>query len=181
MKSIRTLFVILVLSLISGNVMANFTTARLKVTGVTCSMCSNSVHKALSSLPFIENINVDLQEAVYEITFKKGEKVVMDAIKSKVEGAGFSVGELTADFEFQDVKVSKDYHYQFQGNTYHFVNVKDQTLNNIVHLRFIDKGFTSKSEYKKYASLTSLKCIKTGKAENCCNTTNMQRIYHITL
>lgn len=181
MKSNRIIGVVLGFILLSGNVTANFTSAKLKVTGVTCSMCSNSVHKALLSLQFIEKINVDLQEAVYEITFKKGSRVSIGDIKNKVEGAGFSVGELIVEFEFQDVMISRDFHYQYQGNTYHFVNVKDQTLNNIVKLKVIDKGFTSKSEYKKYAALTNLKCIKTGKAENCCNTTGIQRIYHITL
>lgn len=181
MKTIRTICTILLLSLLSGKATANFTSAKLKVTGITCSMCSNSVNKALSSLSFIEKINVDLENSIYEITFKNGGNVVIDDIKNKVEGAGFSVGELTAEFDFKNLPVSKDYHYQYAGNIYHFVDVKSQTLDNCITVRFIDKGFTSKKEYKKYTALTTFKCIKTGKSDNCCNASGNQRIYHVTL
>jgi copper chaperone CopZ len=181
MKTIKIICTVLLLFFISGKASANFTGARIKVTGVTCSMCSNSVHKALSSLPFVDKIEVDLQKAVFELTFKAGEKVVMDDIKQKVEGAGFSVGELIADFKFENVPVKKDYHYEFDGNVYHFVNVKDQTLNNTLALRFVDKGMTSSKEHKKYVGLTTYACIKTGKAQSCCSTSPNQRIYHITL
>jgi len=181
MKTIKIIILIVTLTLGTEQLFANFSSAKLKVTGVTCSMCSNSVHKALSSLPFIDKINVDLQKAVYEITFKPGEKVIIDDIKNKVEGAGFSVGELTAEFNFNNLNVNKDFHYKFEGNTYHFVGVKDQTLDKTATVRFVDKGLTSKKEYKKYSGMTSYSCIKTGKSQNCCNTEANQRIYHITL
>ena len=130
MKTIKTFLFVMVLTLLSVNSYANFTSAKLKVTGITCSMCSNTVNKALSSLPFIDKIEVDIEKSVYEITFKPSVKVVIDDIKNKVEGAGFSVGELIADFDFEKLDINKDYHFQFEGNTYHFVDVKNQTLDN---------------------------------------------------
>lgn len=181
MKTIKLLLLLCSLTLLSGKSFANFTSIKLKVTGVTCSMCSNSVHKALSSLPFIDKIEVDLQKSEYQLTFKPDQKVVIDDIKNKVEGAGFSVGELTATFKFENLAIQKDFHYQFQGNTYHFVDVKNQTLNEVVTVKFIDKGLTSKKEYKKYSGLTTYECIKTGRSQHCCNVGNNQRIYHITL
>ena len=159
---------------------ANFIEARVKVTGITCSMCSNSVHKALSTLNFIEKIDVDLENAVFNLTFKEGQPVTIDDIKNKIEGAGFSVGELVADFNFENISVSKDFHYEFAGNTYHFINVKDQQLNDKVSLKFVDKGLTSQKEYKKFASLTSMACIKNGKPAKCCPST-AKRIYHVTI
>ncbi len=180
MKTIKTICTILLLSLLSGKAMANFRSAKLKVTGVTCSMCSNSVHKALSTLSFIDKIEVDLQKAVYEITFKPGKKVVIDDIKNKVEGAGFSVGELIADFNFGNLDVKNNLHYEYNGDVYHFVNVAEQTLDNYISIRFVDKGLISNKEHKKYVSLTTYTCIKTGKSQNCCTQKN-QRIYHITL
>lgn len=181
MKIIKTFLLLTTLTLLSVNSYANFTSVKLKVTGITCSMCSNSVHKALSSLPFIEKIEVDLQKAVYEITFKSGEKVVIDDIKNKVEGAGFSVGALVADFNFENLDIKNDYHFQFEGNTYHFLDVKNQTLDKHITIRFVDKGLTSKKEFNKYRGLTTFKCIKTGKSGSCCNSEINQRIYHITL
>lgn len=181
MKTLKTIFILVLILLLSKKASANFTSAKLKVTGITCSMCSNSVYKALSSLPFIENIDVDLEESVYEVTFKPGQRVVMDDIKNKVEGAGFSVGELIANFKFDSLNVKSDYHYKFDGSVYHFVNVKDQTLDQSIAVRFVDKGFTSGKEHKKYVGLTTYACIKTGKSQKCCSAEKNQRIYHITL
>ena len=106
--------------LLSSSSFANFVSAKIKVTGITCSMCSNSVNKALSSLKFVDKVEVDLEKAIFNVTFKPNENVIVDEIKAKVEGAGFSVGELIADFKFENVSVTNDFHYQFQNNTYHF-------------------------------------------------------------
>jgi copper chaperone CopZ len=181
MKTKKSIFILFIAMLISSSSFANFVSAKIKVTGITCSMCSNSVNKALSSLKFVDKVEVDLEKAIFTVTFKQNEDVVIDEIKSKIEGAGFSVGELIADFKFSNISVTNDFHYQFQNNTYHFVNVKNQSLNDAVAIRFVDKGFTSQKEYKKYVSLTTSKCIKTGKAENCCHSDDKQRIYHITI
>ncbi|MCE3227144.1 MAG: Heavy metal transport/detoxification protein [Bacteroidetes bacterium] len=167
--------------LLGSTAFANFVSAKVKVTGVTCSMCSNSVHKALSSLSFIGKIDVDLENAEFMLTFKPNEKVNIDAIKEKIEGAGFSVGQLIANFAFNNVEINKDFHYQYADNTYHFVDVKNQKLNNTVAIRFVDKGLTSNKEHKKYVGLTSYQCIKSGKSENCCNAVSKKRIYHVTL
>ena len=181
MKTINNKFIALLIAMLfSAQIFANFSGAKVKVTGVTCSMCSNSVHKALSSLSFIEKIDVDLENAVFNLTFKPGEKVVFDDIKNKIEGAGFSVGELTADFKFSNASISKDYHFEYEGNVYHFVNVQDQKLDNTVSLKFVDKGLTSQKEFKKYSGLTAMKCIKTGKPDKCCSV-SAKRIYHVTI
>ena len=181
MKPINKLFAAIILMLLTLDTFANFTEAKVKVTGITCSMCSNSVNKALTSLKFAEKVDVDLEKAIFTITFKAGETVIIDDIKSKIEGAGFSVGELIASFKFSNLEVTNDFHYAYENNTYHFVNIKNQKLNDIVYVRFVDKGLTSQKEYKKYVGLTSYKCIKTGKPENCCQNASAKRIYHITI
>ena len=181
MKTKKTILMLVFTMLLSSATFANFVSAKIKVTGITCSMCSNSVHKALSSLSFIDKIDVDLENAVFMVSFKPNEKVSMDAIKDKIEGAGFSVGQLIADFKFSNLEVSKDLHYDFNNDTYHFVNVKDQKLNDVVSIRFVDKGLTSTREHKKYVGLTTYSCIKTGKSENCCHMASKKRIYHVTI
>jgi len=181
MKTKKSIIVLFAIMLYNTSGFANFISAKIKVTGITCSMCSNSVNKALSSLKFVDKVEVDLEHAVFIVTFKSNSKVTIDEIKSKVEGAGFSIGELVADFQFQNVSVSNDYHYQFEGNTYHFVNVKDQKLNKTIPVRFVDKGLTSLKEHKKYVGLTTYLCIKSGKMESCCKISAPPRIYHITI
>jgi copper chaperone CopZ len=180
-KTMKKLLVIFSLVLTTTVAKAEFVSAQLKVTGVTCSMCSNSVQKALKTLVFIENIDVDLENAVFKLTFRPGEKVQIEEIQKKVEDAGFSVGKLVIDFRFDQLAVDKDYHYQYEDNTYHFVNVKHQVLEKIVPITFVDKGLTSLKEHKKYVRLTSYECIKTGKMESCCKISTTNRIYHVTL
>lgn len=164
----------LMAALFSSGVFANFVSAKVKVTGVTCSMCSNSVHKALSTLSFIDKIDVDLQKAEYNLTFRQGAKVSMDAIKDKIEGAGFSVGSLMADFKFSNLAISNDVNFNFANDIYHFVNVKSQRLNGLATLKFVDKGLTSNKEHRKYVGLTKYPCIKTG-------TMDSKRVYHVTI
>jgi copper chaperone CopZ len=181
MKTKKTILTLFIALLTGSSAFANFVSAKVKVTGVTCSMCSNSVHKALSSLSFIDKIEVDLENAVFNVSFKPNVKVVIDEIKEKIEGAGFSVGQLVADFKFNNLNVSKDLHYDFEGNTYHFVNVQDKKLNDVVSIRFVDKGLTSGKEHKKYVGLTTYKCIKTGTSQDCCHMASKKRIYHVTI
>lgn len=180
MKKNKIIYMLLALA-INTSAFANFINAKVKVTGITCSMCSNSVNKALSSLTFVDKIEVDLEKAIFTISFKPNQTVNIDEIKNKIEGAGFSVGELIAEFKFESITITNDFHYQFQNNIYHFVNVKNQKLNDIVAVRFVDKGLTSAKEFKKYTTLTTFKCIKTGTTEACCNSNIKQRIYHITI
>lgn len=180
MKIKKSIFLLFITLCLSNSTFANFIGAKIKVTGITCSMCSNAVNKALLSLSFIDKVDVDLENAVFNLTFKSGQHVVVDEIKSKIEGAGFSVGELIADFKFDNTTVNKDYHYEFEGNTYHFVNVKNQKLNDKVSLKFVDKGLTSQKEFKKFSALTSMTCIKNGKPDKCCPS-SAKRIYHVTI
>lgn len=180
MKNLKSI-VLLASLVISSHAFAAFINVKVKVTGITCSMCSNSVNKALSTLNFVDKIDVDLENAIFTLSFKPNTSVNIDEIKNKIEGAGFSVGEVIANFKFDNVPVSNDFHYQFENNTYHFVDVKKQNLNDVVSVRFVDKGLTSLKEFKKYTKLTSLKCIKTGTTEECCNSKTKQRTYHITI
>jgi copper chaperone CopZ len=160
---------------------AAFVGAKIKVTGVTCSMCSNSVQKALGTLPFISAIEVDLENAVFNVTFRPGQAVSADQIREQVEGAGFSVGQLLMDFQFRDQEVAHDYHFVYAGNTYHFVHVKKQKLDSLVTLRFVDKGMISLKEHKKFAGMTSYDCIRTGRAHDCCGASTQGRVYHVTI
>lgn len=181
MKTIKSMCIVVLLVFSYNTASAKFLKAKVKVTGVTCSMCSNSVHKALSGLSFIESIKVDLESATFFLEFKTDQQVVIDEIRKKIEGAGFSVGELVADFKFDSVVIKNDLHFDHDGSTYHFINVTEQNLDNSVSLRFVDKGLTSVKEYKKYSGMTKMRCIKTGYSSDCCNKPAKQRIYHVTI
>jgi len=157
------------------NSFAQFTVAELQVSGLTCSMCSKATEKALRTLPFISDIKPDLNRNLFMITFAKGQKVDLDQIGRKVQGAGFSVNKLSATFRFNAVQVKDNFHYAYGGNLYHFMQVSPKTLNGPVKLTILDKGFVPAKTYGGLlAKSSAYPCYKTGKMDNA-------RVYHVTI
>ena len=172
MKSFKILLAVLAISITS--VQAQFVKADLQVSGLTCSMCSKATEKSLRTLTFISDIKPDLNRNLFVITFKKDANVNLDAISKKVLDAGFSVNKLTASFNFDNLKIDNNFHFNYAGNTYHFLNVKAETLNGITPVTVIDKNFVPASAYKKYAAQTTFPCYKSGMMGS-------QKVYHLTI
>jgi copper chaperone CopZ len=162
-----------------------FTQAELIASGLTCSMCSNSIYKALVQLPFVAHVSPDVEHSSFLITLNSRVPVDIDALKQKVREAGFSVSSLTLTMDVHDLSIRDDAHVDLGGKTFHFMHVKPQMLNGIATVRVIDKDFLSSREYKQYAAYTTMPCYKTGKMEPCCNKTGeagaSTRIYHVTI
>ena len=160
--------------------------AEFQASGLTCSMCSNAINKALKTVPFIESVNTDLNKNVFEITFKKNTPVDIDAIKKKVEGAGFSIAKFWITINWNDQKINNDEHVSIEGVNFHFMNVRPQTLNGVQRLQVIDKNYVSAKEFKKCSAYTTMPCYQTGLMSNCCKAkdgslASSGRIYHVTI
>ncbi len=158
--------------------------ASLQASGLTCSMCSNSINKALKTIDYIESVRSNISTSTFEITFKPGAKVNFDDLKFKVEDAGFSVANLTAQVEFNNTSINNDEHINIDGMSFHFLNVKGQVLTGNKTIRILDKGFVTSKEYKKNEKFTSKECYKTGKTAACCSKDGIAagaRIYHVTI
>jgi len=69
----------------------------LVASGLTCSMCSKAIFKALTKLDFVDEVKVDIEKSKFVLSFKSGKTVVIDQIKSAVADAGFSVQSLVAE------------------------------------------------------------------------------------
>ena len=174
MKTIK-IFVALALSLfVSKTTKAQFIKAEVQVSGLTCSMCQLATEKALKTLDFVSDIKPDLNKNVYLLTFKKDKPVNLDLIKKKVKGAGFSVSKLVAVFDFNQLKISNNFHFDFAGSQYHFMNVTDKTLDGPVRLTVLDKDFIPAGDFKTRSAKTEFDCYRTG----VMGTT---RTYHVTL
>lgn len=179
MKSLKILMGLLLLSIIS---FAQYRNVALQAAGLTCSMCSNAINKALKPLPFIENIDTDLKNNLFMITIKPGTTPDFDLLKKKVEGAGFSVGRMTVEVNFNNLVISNDTHANIGGKNLHFLKVKDQTLNGWQKIQLVDKPFLVASQYKKLESATKMPCYISGVAGNCCPDIKAgERIFHVTI
>lgn len=170
--------------LFSLNVVGQVSSANLQASGLTCSMCSNAINKALKSIAYVADVKADIKNSSFEISFRPNAKVDFDELKKKVEGAGFHVAKLTARVRFDNQKIEDNSHVTAGNMVFHFLNVKDQTLNGETSVQILDKGFVSAKEFKKNERYTKMDCYKTGVAEACCTKAGMiagSRIFHVTI
>lgn len=166
----------------SSSVFAQIKSAKLTASGLTCSMCSKAIYKALMKVPSIQDVEADIKNSSYDIKFKEGTNVVIDDLKKAVEGAGFSVAGLQVTGNFSNVAVANDAHIAYGGSNFHFLGVNKQVLNGEKTLTVVDKNFLPSKDFKKYSSQTKMKCVQTGMMEACCSKTGTSgRIYHVTL
>ena len=143
----KTIF-FLVAIVFSMSVSAQATKVSLQASGLTCSMCSNSINKALKKLDFVDKIDSDIKTYTFEITFKPNSNIDFDMIKRKVEGAGFSVSGFIVTMNFDKVLAKENEPVIIGDKTFFFVNKNEQLLDGEKQVKILDKGFVSPKEYK---------------------------------
>jgi copper chaperone CopZ len=146
----KTIFLFIGIAL-SMATKAQVTTVSLQASGLTCSMCSNAINKALKTLDFVDEVNGDIKTYTFEVSFKANSKVDFDKIKMKVEKAGFSVSGFVATIHFNNIQVENNQPVTIGDKTFVFINVKGQSLHGVKQVKVLDKGFVSPKEYKTYA------------------------------
>ena len=109
----------------------------LQASGLTCSMCSNAINKALKTLPFVETVNTDLNNNLFIILPRKNSRVDPDQIKMKVINAGFSVASFWIYLQAPSMSINQDQHLQLEGLNLHFLAVKQKSIGGSFRLRVI--------------------------------------------
>lgn len=180
----KKLLIVVVIALLGTTVNAQFTKATLQATGLTCAMCNNAINKALQKVDFVESVKSDIKNSAFNIVFRSGAAVNIDALKEAVEDAGFSVGSLKLTGTFTDMKIAADQHIKVGEATFHFLEVTEQTLNGEQTITVVDKNFVSAKQFKKISATTKMACVQTGKAGDCCSKEGIDagtRVYHVTI
>ena len=131
---------------------AQITKVSLQASGLTCSMCSNSINKALKTISFVDSVDPNIQTSTFEITFKPGSDVDFEVIKQKVEDAGFSVASFIATIDFKNVQLAPNKIITVGDKTFYFLNAKEQLLTGEKKIKMLNKGFLSNKEYRKNAA-----------------------------
>lgn len=163
---------------------AQISKATLQASGLTCALCAKAVYKNLSSLPFVDSVDTDLNASAFVLIFKRTATVDLDELSKKVQDAGFSVASLKFTIKLNNLKIGNEVHETIEGKVYQFVNVKAQNLNGEVVLKIVDKDFVSAKEFKKFSGTTKMECMKTGRAAACCLSAGIKentRIFHVTI
>jgi copper chaperone CopZ len=177
-------FFLIIAVFFTAQTQAQVNKVQLQASGLTCSMCSNAINKSLKTVDYIDKVMANIKTSTFEISFKPGAKINFDQLKKKVEDAGFSVANMKAVVNFENVKVEKDQHLNYSGLTLHFVNANGQTLNGEKTIQLVDKGYVPAKEFKKNQLLTKMDCYKTGVAGSCCAKDGLSagsRIFHVTI
>jgi len=160
--------IILVCTLVI-QVNAQFSKASLEASGVTCSLCSKTIKKALEGVSFVEEVRVDVKMQVYNLVFKKGSAIHFDEIQKAVEDAGFSIASLKVTGNFENLKLQKDQNVQIGDQAFIFLNGNNEILEGERTLTLIDKNFLTPKAFKKYSA-----SIKPTAASNI-------RVYHVII
>jgi copper chaperone CopZ len=169
---------------LSISTQAQVTKVFLQASGLTCSMCSRAIYKALTTLDFVDSVEANIKNSTFDVKIKPGSHADFDKLKLMVEDAGFSVTSFAAVVQFDNIKAQTDAHVTVDGRSLHFLNVKEQQLNGSKTIRLLDKGFVSSKEFKKNKAFTKMKCYETGVAGDCCTKGGLpqgSRIYHVTI
>jgi copper chaperone CopZ len=162
---------------------AQMRSATITAGGLTCSMCSKAIYKALQKVPFIKEVQPDVDGSKYVILFKENIPVVIDDMKKAVEHAGFTVTAMQVTASFNNTEVYNDAHVSIDGTTLHFLHVDKQNLQGDKTFTIVDKNYLPVSKHKSYAQYTKMECFETGMMAACCpgKSTPSGRIYHVTL
>lgn len=127
---------------------AQVNSVSLQASGLTCSMCSNAINKALKTLDFVQKVNADIKTYTFEISFKANSSIDFETIKNKVESAGFSVSGFVANIYFDNVKIKKGQPLQWQNMWFLFIDGNDRLLSGNKQIRILDKGFVNGNTWK---------------------------------
>jgi copper chaperone CopZ len=120
----------------------------LMASGLTCSMCSNSINKALKTLPFISKVEADIKSSSFEVSLKPNIPVDFNKMKMKVEKAGFSVSGFVATVQFDNINVKKGQPLTVDNGIFIFERINSPVLDGLKRIRILNKGFVSAKEYK---------------------------------
>jgi len=165
----KSIFIIILLLWRAFQADAQFSSATLEASGVTCSLCSKAIKKALEEVSFVQEVKVDVKLQVYKVLFKKNSSVHFDDIRKAVEDAGFSIASLKVTGQFDNLKLQKDQTVQIGDQTLSFLNANGEKLDGQRTFTLIDKSFLTPKEFKKYST-----AIKQGTASNV-------RVYHVII
>lgn len=180
----KKFLIVMTVVMLTMPVFGQFSKATLQATGLTCAMCSNAINKALIAVPTIATIKSDIKNSSFNIVFKQGAEVDIDAIRKAVEDAGFSIGSLKLTGNFTALDIENDKHVLIGNEAFHFVNVDKQVLDGEKTITVVDKNFLTTKQFKKYSASTKMECLSSGKAKSCCVKDGIaadSRVYHVTI
>lgn len=102
---------------------AQIKSAEIQATGLTCSICSKAIFKALEKVQFVDTVKVNIETSTYILEFKRGQDIQIEALRNAVYDAGFSIGNMAITMDFNNKIAIKDGLFEQAGYKFKW-NVK---------------------------------------------------------
>jgi copper chaperone CopZ len=164
--------IILVLCILfTGTSYGQIQSVSLQASGLTCSMCSRAIYKALQKVPDVSDVQEDIEHTSYHIRFSDPAAVSLESLKKAVKNAGFSVASMEVKVHFDQESVASDTIVRLSSQQFQFVHVSHQNLNGVKSLLVLDKDYLLEKERKKYS----------GSYESVPASDGAGRIFHVTI
>ena len=156
-------FFLIIACVFSLSLAAQIKTVVLQAAGLTCAMCSNAIHQSLKTLNFVDQVEADLERSAFTIGFKSKSVVDFDAMKKKVEDAGFTVASFEVGARFASQEAAQGKPFLFDHVWLQFINVQQEVLTGERRFNVLDKGYVSSRRYKQYVKEGNLPAVSKGK------------------
>ena len=150
-QKISSLLFATILMLAASSANAQLSKAEIVATGLTCSMCSNSINKQLKSLTQVDSVATDLNTNTFTVYLKKDNDLSPRILKENVEKAGFFVGSMVVTLPFDNLKIEDNLAVKKDNLALVFVDARPKVLNGSTRIKIQDKGFVTQKQYKKLA------------------------------
>lgn len=134
------------------NVKAQIQKAELVATGLTCSMCSNSIYKKLTAINGVDSVQIDLNANLFTIYLNKNQTLTPNDFKEAVEKAGFFIGSLVLYMPKENVNDIYGSVLITKNATFRILKQEKEIKQNLLKVKVINKGYVTAKEYKKMAS-----------------------------
>ena len=133
------LFFILCSFVFAVNANAQIKSAEVLASGLTCSMCSKAIFKALSKLDFVDTVKVNIETSVYQLKFKKESAITIEGIRDAVYDAGFAIAKLSITADWKDKTAIKDMVFNDLGYQFKWQTKINKSLSNTQKVFIVNK------------------------------------------
>lgn len=133
------LFLVACSFVLVGRINAQIKSAEVLASGLTCSMCSKAIFKALSQLDFVDTVKVNIETSVYQLSFKKDSAVKIEGIRDAVYDAGFAIAKLSITADWKDKTAVKDLVFNDLGYQFKWQTKVNKTLSSNQKVVIVNK------------------------------------------
>lgn len=128
------------------------------IDGLHCSACLLSTEKSLKKNDFIDEIKMDLEKRVAEVSFRAGKKIILEEIAQRVVDAGFSVRNVILYIEGQNNYIQANGCFEYKGWLFDVREIKENSGQERMGLMLLGEKFMSKKDFKSWKNNLAGKC-----------------------